>query len=84
VINMVVFDGRDGCKTAEKLSAEFKAASYFIEEDIRVIASHWKDEQEIMASIWGENYSEEAVSKLISQELDSIISNRVRKIFNGQ
>ena len=81
---MVVFDGRDGCKTAEELSAEFKAASYFIGEDIKVLASHWKDEQEIMAKVWGENYSEEAVSKLINQELDSIINNRVRKIFNGQ
>jgi uncharacterized iron-regulated protein len=75
---MVVFDEPD------RIAMELKVATSFIEDDIDAVVNRWESEQQIMAEIWGENYSEEAMKELIKQELIPILERRLEKIFYGE
>ena len=68
----------------DRLSAEFKMAIHFIEDDLKLLLSQWEDEQEIMSNVWGEKYSDEAMGKLIQQEITHVLNKRMEKIFNGE
>lgn len=70
-------------KEPDELAAQFKMAINFIEDDIKLLVSQWEDEQEIMSNLWGENYSEEVMEKLIQQEITPILEKRLEKILNG-
>lgn len=68
----------------DELAAQFKMAINFIEDDLNLLVSQWEDEQQIMSNLWGENYSDEAMKKLIEQEITPILKRRLEKILNGE